>query len=171
VSTRRDIPRPQAVKTLLVPDYGRRIRAARAYAGLTQDQLAEALGLDVQTVKRRESGKQEPRNGERIAIAAVCNVPLEFIEHGFPAVVSTEAQDALTRIEQTLADHDQFTRTFAEQRIQARFDSLTSELRAALREQAGATLDEALARAQALNTPPADKRSENSEAEEDARDA
>jgi transcriptional regulator with XRE-family HTH domain len=65
--------------------YGPRIRAARAFKGLTQAQLGDRLGLDEQTIKRRESGKQEPKPGERVAIAAICGVPLEFIEHGWPA--------------------------------------------------------------------------------------
>jgi transcriptional regulator with XRE-family HTH domain len=69
-----------------VSDYAARIRAARAYANKTQDELAEALGVDAQTIKRRESGKQEPKKAERIAIAAVTGVPLLFIEGGWEAL-------------------------------------------------------------------------------------
>lgn len=64
-------------------DYAQRIRAARAYAGLTQDELAEQLGTAAQTVKRRESGAQAPKRGELLAIAAICDVPVRFMEHGF----------------------------------------------------------------------------------------
>lgn len=60
-----------------------RIRAARGYAGLSQDQLATKLGVDVQWVKRREASKQDTKPGERIAIATACGVPIEFLERGF----------------------------------------------------------------------------------------
>jgi transcriptional regulator with XRE-family HTH domain len=76
--------------------YAARIRAARGYANLTQQQLADALGVDVQTVKRRESpAGSDPKKGERLAIAAACSVPPDFMEGGFPPVLSTEAQDRL----------------------------------------------------------------------------
>lgn len=64
-------------------EYAPRIRAARAYKGFTQEELAEELGVDVQTIKRREAGKQDPKRSERIAIAAICEVPLDFLENGF----------------------------------------------------------------------------------------
>ena len=67
--------------------YGRRYRAARALAGMTQDDLAAALGVEVQTVRRTEQGKRNPKRMERIAVAAVTGVPLSFIEgtsHGAP---------------------------------------------------------------------------------------
>lgn len=61
--------------------YGQRIATARKLAGLTQEQLAERLGVDVQTVKRKENPNgKEPKPLERIAIAAVCGVSQEFLE-------------------------------------------------------------------------------------------
>lgn len=63
--------------------YGPRVRAARAYAGLKQVELADALGVDVQTIKRREASVHAPRRGELVAIAAICDVPLGFLERGF----------------------------------------------------------------------------------------
>lgn len=65
----------------LVNPYGQRIATARKLAGLTQEQLAAELGVDVQTIKRRESPKgKEPKRVDRIAIAHVCGVSLDFIE-------------------------------------------------------------------------------------------
>lgn len=60
-----------------VSQYAARVRAARGYANLTQKELAERLGVDEQTIKRREkeTGGQEPKLGERIAIATICDVP------------------------------------------------------------------------------------------------
>lgn len=69
--------------------YSARIRAARAYADITQLQLADALGVDEQTIKRRESPNgNEPKKGERIAIATICGVPPEFLEHGWGALTA-----------------------------------------------------------------------------------
>lgn len=61
--------------------YGPRIAKARKAAGLTQQALADALGVNVQTIKRRESktGK-EPKKVDRIAIAAVCGVSTDYME-------------------------------------------------------------------------------------------
>lgn len=63
--------------------YAARYRAARGFAGLTQEALAHELGVEVQTIKRRESGEKEPKKAELIAVAAICGVPLEFMEHGW----------------------------------------------------------------------------------------
>lgn len=71
-------------------DYSPRIRAARTYAGLSQKELADALGVDEQTIKRRESGRQEPKLAERIALASVCKIPPEFMEHGWGALDADE---------------------------------------------------------------------------------
>lgn len=76
------------------------IRAARAYAGLTQGELADALGVEVQWVKRREASIQTPREAELVAIADKCSVPLEFLHHGFSDdLIGPEAQNQLDRIE------------------------------------------------------------------------
>lgn len=80
----------------MAPPYGPRIRAARGYADLTQDQLADKLGVDKQTVLRRESSTgKNPKRGDLLAIAAACDVPVEFLEHGFAAGLSSDAQRQL----------------------------------------------------------------------------
>lgn len=70
--------------------FAARYRAARAYADLSQEDLASRLGVDAQTIKRREAGRQDPKKAELIAVAAVCGVPLEFMEHGWGAVGTDE---------------------------------------------------------------------------------
>jgi transcriptional regulator with XRE-family HTH domain len=85
---------------MLVSQYAPRLRAARAYANLTQEELAEQLGVDSQTIKRRESGKQEPKKAERIAVATITGVPLAFIENGWEGVT---AQPDDERIRQAAA--------------------------------------------------------------------
>lgn len=90
--------------------YAARIRAARGYADITQEQLADALGVDVQTIKRREAGKKEPKKGELLAIAAICGVPPEFMDRGFGAPLAGDAGSRLDAIERLLLDHDGWTR-------------------------------------------------------------
>lgn len=88
--------------------YAGRYRAARAFADLTQQQVADALGLDVQTVKRRESGDPDvhkaPKRGERIAFATICGVPPEFVEEGFGGAASSEMQQTLAEIRQAVTE-------------------------------------------------------------------
>lgn len=88
-------------------NYAARVRAARKYANLTQQQLADALGVNVQTVKRRELDPaddlaQAPKKGERRAIADICGVPVSFMEEGFGG-------ESRTEISQRLADLEEFT--------------------------------------------------------------
>jgi transcriptional regulator with XRE-family HTH domain len=79
-----------------MPDYRPRIRAARLWADLTQQQLADELGVDVQTIKRRENDRaSQPKRGERLAIAAICGVPPEFLEEGFGGHAESEISERL----------------------------------------------------------------------------
>lgn len=86
-----------------MPDYAARIRAARGWANLTQDDLAEALGREKQWVLRRErpperGGYQEPTKGDRIAIASICGVPIEFLEEGFGGEAQSEISERLAEL-------------------------------------------------------------------------
>lgn len=60
-----------------------RARAARAFAGLKQKELADLLEVDEQTVKRTEAGKREPAGPELAAIADHCGVPRWFLARGW----------------------------------------------------------------------------------------
>ena len=64
-------------------DLAARIRAARAYAGLTQPALARHLEQDAQTVKRTEAGRRQPKEPELLAIAKACGLPYEFFTIDF----------------------------------------------------------------------------------------
>lgn len=59
-----------------MPDQPSPIRAARIAAGMTQQQLADALGVAQQSVTRWETGEREPRISTLRRIAAVlgCDV-------------------------------------------------------------------------------------------------
>jgi transcriptional regulator with XRE-family HTH domain len=60
-----------------------RIRAARAYAGLKQIELADLLELGAMTYKRTELGQREVPRRELLAIAEACEVPMWFLEGGW----------------------------------------------------------------------------------------
>lgn len=59
-----------------MPDQFSPIRAARLAAGMTQQQLADALGISQVSVTRWETGEHEPRVStlKRIASVLGCNL-------------------------------------------------------------------------------------------------
>lgn len=63
-----------------------RARAARAFAGLNQKAVADALGVSDITVKRLEAGSREISMDALWVIADLCGVPREFMVHGFDSV-------------------------------------------------------------------------------------
>lgn len=84
-----------------------RFRAARAYADLTQLELAQALGIDVQTVKRREAGKGDPKRAELIAIASITGVPETFMLDGFDRSYEKKIREVLQGLETGVGEADQ----------------------------------------------------------------
>lgn len=82
----------------------RRIRAARAYAGYSLDEMAAAVGIGRQTLVRIEQGIRPPKRMELREIAAVSGLPVEFFSADFavlaeaPGGLSPEALVALERI-------------------------------------------------------------------------
>ena len=59
-----------------MPDYfGSRLKALRKKAGLTQEELADVLGISYMTVRRWEAGKASPRVEDIPSIAQALGVP------------------------------------------------------------------------------------------------
>ncbi len=65
----------------------REIRAARAYADLSRDQVAEAVGLDPGTIGRYERGewKRSPNKAILDGIARATGIPQHYLDAGFLA--------------------------------------------------------------------------------------
>jgi transcriptional regulator with XRE-family HTH domain len=76
-------------------ELGRRIKAARGYAGLSQPALAAALEIGEQTEKRIELGQRPAKRSELLAIAEACNVPMWFLESGWNGWQDASAVDRL----------------------------------------------------------------------------
>lgn len=59
--------------------WGRNIALLRERMGLSQQELAEAIGVRYPTVWRWEHGKMEPRRHHKAAIAAELNTAVEVL--------------------------------------------------------------------------------------------
>jgi len=60
-----------------------RLKAARVLRGISQPELADLLGVSLQTVRRRESGRSPATLEVLLDIAEVCSVPLAWLVEGF----------------------------------------------------------------------------------------
>lgn len=60
-----------------------RIRVARAFAKKTQQEIADHLGVHLQTVKRMENGLAAINDERLFSIAEFCGVPQRFMLVGF----------------------------------------------------------------------------------------
>jgi transcriptional regulator with XRE-family HTH domain len=96
--------RADEVVTTSSGETARRVRAARAYAGLSVTDLANRIGLGLQTIKRIESGKRTARRFEIWAIAEACGLPREFFEMDLELLnrQATVMQETLARVEERL---------------------------------------------------------------------
>lgn len=56
-----------------------RIKAARVLAGLTQQELADALGMPVSTLSGYETGRYVVKSDLLIPISKICNVSVNFL--------------------------------------------------------------------------------------------
>lgn len=75
----------------------RRVRAARAYAGLTRKQLAAQTSMTYKQLKLVEDGHRRITTREELlAIGHACNVPDAFMDVGFQGAQDVYRQ--LTRI-------------------------------------------------------------------------
>ncbi|MFJ6615473.1 helix-turn-helix domain-containing protein [Streptomyces sp. NPDC091289] len=71
---RRTAPPPWAISRRQL--LGRRIAYYRRKAGLSQDQLADRIGMERRTIQRYEAGSRDPRYTDLLLIADALNVPL-----------------------------------------------------------------------------------------------
>lgn len=61
-----------------------RLRAARAAAGLTQEQVGRALGVSAQTIANWEHGRTSPSTADVARLAALYRVSCDWLLTGKP---------------------------------------------------------------------------------------
>jgi transcriptional regulator with XRE-family HTH domain len=67
-------------------DLARRIRTARAWAGLSQAELAEAIEVSESTLARWEKAQKLPSRAEVFYLAEVCGVRRSFFTEEDPGI-------------------------------------------------------------------------------------
>lgn len=81
--------------TIMEPaEIGRRIRTARAWAGLSQEELAQMLEVSEATVRRMEQGKKIPRSSDLLYIAEICGVRRSWFTDDDPGIAPTAPDPA-----------------------------------------------------------------------------
>jgi transcriptional regulator with XRE-family HTH domain len=97
------------------PDVMARIRAARAYADLSQPELAERIGMSLPTYKRAELGRRPVSTEELLTIARACEVPPQFLLTGWAAQRSerrrVNSEDVIGRLDMIDSRLDEWERT------------------------------------------------------------
>lgn len=76
-------------RSAATPGLGGRIRAARAAADLSRDELADRIGSSARTIRRLEDEQRRPRPSELLAIADATGAPEWFLQHGWRGLERT----------------------------------------------------------------------------------
>lgn len=85
-------------------DFGKRVRAARGYAGLSKPALGAKLEISKNTLWRTEAGKRYPKDSELRALARICKVPIWFFFADFDQLEGISPPDAGERFQQELEE-------------------------------------------------------------------
>lgn len=83
-------------------EFGKRVRAARKKADMTQEQLADRLILSVDSVSRIENGKVMCMPEHLVHICEILNVTSDYLYLG-EDLISTEENVCLTNIKNMIA--------------------------------------------------------------------
>jgi transcriptional regulator with XRE-family HTH domain len=78
-------------------DLGKRIRAARAYAGLSQETLADGISLTLHAMQRIEAGVEQLAEDDRRSlvrgVAASTGLPEQFFTVDYASLAAEEAPE------------------------------------------------------------------------------
>lgn len=86
-------------------ELAKRIRAAMAYAGVTERELADCIGVSRATISRTVASSRIPRRMELREIADVCGVPLGFFTADWHHLDEPEdATDDLAELQRVVAE-------------------------------------------------------------------
>jgi len=82
---------------------GKRLRRRRRLLGLTQQQLASAVGVRFQQIQKYECGANRISAARLWELAEALEVPINYFYEGLEADAGNDASDAVKRSEQVLA--------------------------------------------------------------------
>jgi transcriptional regulator with XRE-family HTH domain len=77
--------------------FGQQLQALRARAGLTQEELADRVGVSLERVQRWETGGDEPGSGAVDKLAEALGVPREEVAVGLAESAEVRQNEILTR--------------------------------------------------------------------------
>ena len=69
-----------------------RLRVSRDYAGLTQTELADRMGVSRQTIANAETGARQPRKVVVTSWAFACGVDVEWLKTGYKKTPPPEGE-------------------------------------------------------------------------------
>lgn len=105
---------------------GERIRQQRKYKGLTQEQLAKAIGVSLMSVRRYESSERTPTEKVLMAISSVLDTDETWLQYG---VSEDEFKQGLNKVgEAARAALERPTRLIEEATRSALYSALYSSL-------------------------------------------
>ena len=82
---------------------GKRLRRRRRLLGLTQQQLASAVGVRFQQIQKYECGANRISAARLWELSEALEVPINYFYEGLDAETAEPANDAVRRSEQVLA--------------------------------------------------------------------
>lgn len=89
---------------------GQSIARERAARGLTQEQLAEAIGVEQETISRFERGATLPPLSRLIQLADFFDIPLEALLRSYSSRLLDEAADIAAMLAKLDPDNREFVR-------------------------------------------------------------
>jgi transcriptional regulator with XRE-family HTH domain len=108
------------------PEFRSWLRQLREHAGLTQDELAAAVGTDRRNIRRWEVDGHDPSGSMLLRVLAALGIEFaQALPNGVPGAVTSE----LRELRQELADAKE-TEATRHDAILSRLDAQLSELRA-----------------------------------------
>jgi len=83
------VERDKEIKNELAQKIGRRIRLARAEAGITQEELSKRSGISRQVIYRLETGIKETTIYDIMKVATAVGKPIEYFFQDIETAVGT----------------------------------------------------------------------------------
>jgi len=114
-------------KTKGVPDYvdkhvGKRLRMRRSLLGMSQEKLADAVGVTFQQIQKYEHGTNRVSAGRLFKFSSILEVPLDYFYEELE-----NKKDALKKISYGMADNQQEGYSLAENSKLAEKDIFTQK--------------------------------------------